>query len=280
MSTFPASDIMSLMRQILELLVLNSDRGIVCVIIGGDPFYRSYSDPGNTYLRNPATKHYKHIPQNISDDSTRIVGVGFGFDPINYDFKVIRVVNSPSQSEVYSANLNTWRKVGHQPMDNQYVWDFKGCINGLLCWTQLHYILTFDLTNEMFTCVTKLPSEARHACITDFNDSNVVLVGKGSNDKINLWRPNDIECLRLGGIVEASWTLVLSNSIDTNDVPVHSIHSYFNTGDILLRSDEGIWYWYNSVKKKAIKVSTSICLGEIYKYTESLVSITGFEQLY
>lgn len=69
------------------------------------------------------------------------------------------------------------------------------------------------------------------------------------------------------------------HSVDTDDVLVHSIHSYFNSGDILLRSDTCNWLSYNSVKKKAIKVSITIRWGEIFKYTESLVSFTGFEQL-
>ncbi|KAK1377763.1 hypothetical protein POM88_024507 [Heracleum sosnowskyi] len=124
--------------------IVASDRGIVCVTVCGNPFHMSYSDPGNTYLWNPATKHYKLISPNISDDYTQIMALGFGFDPIDKDFEVIRVVNSHSRAEVYSANLNSWQKVGPKPMHDQYVWDFRGCNNELLCWTELHYILTFD----------------------------------------------------------------------------------------------------------------------------------------
>lgn len=39
-------------------------------------------------------------------------------------------------------------------------------------------------------------------------------------------------------------------SIDA-DVPVHSSHSYFNRGVILLNSDDGKWFLYNSVEKEA-----------------------------
>lgn len=264
-----------------ESRLVGSDRGIVCVTIFDNPrgnlFNKAFSSMSKTYLWNPATKHYKLIPPNTGcyDDDTDNVALGFGFDPVDNDFKIIRVVNSPSQSEVYSANLNAWRKVETKPAEIQHQCDFNGCINGLLYWTGLRRILSFDLSTEVFTCVTKLPSESTHARVTDLNDSIVLIIGNGSNGKIKLWTLDDGECLRRGGVVEASWTLMLS--IDT-DEPVHSIHSYFNSGDILLRSNIGNWLSYNSVNKKAIKVSNSICWGEIFKYTESLVSITGFQQ--
>ncbi|KAK1377761.1 F-box domain-containing protein [Heracleum sosnowskyi] len=265
-----------------ESRLIGSDKGIVCIVCGnscGSLFVEAYSSKSRTYLWNPATRHYKLIPPSTSrddDDDDNNVALGFGFDPINNDFKVIRVVNSPSQSEVYSANLNAWRKVGIEPMEIQYPGDFNGCISGVLCWTGLRRILSFDLNKEVFTCVTKLPSESTHARVTDFNDSIMLIIGNGSNGKINLWTLDDVKCLRRGGVVEASWTLMLS--IDT-DVPAHSIHSYFNSGDILLRSDIGEWLSYNSVEKKAIKVSKSIRWGEIFKYTETLVSIAGFKKL-
>ncbi|XP_074338613.1 F-box/kelch-repeat protein At2g43270-like [Apium graveolens] len=265
-----------------ESRIVGSDKGIICVTILDNPrgglFNKAFSSMSKTYFWNPATKNYKLIPPNPGcyDNYTDTMALGFGFDPIDNDFKVIRVVSSPSQSEIYSANLNAWRKVKILPTEIQYQCDFNGCINGLLCWTGFRRILSFDLSKEVFTCVTKLPSECTHARVTDLNDSIVLIINKGSNGKINLWTLDDVECLRRGGVIEASWSLM--QSIDT-DEPAHSIHSYFSSGNILLRSDIGNWFSYNCVNKHAIKISNSIFWGEILKYKETLVSITGFEQV-
>ncbi|KAL8102590.1 hypothetical protein AgCh_027202 [Apium graveolens] len=116
----------------------------------------------------------------------------------------------------------------------------------------------FDSNKEVFTCLTMPPneskhareisSEAGHAHITDFNDSIV-------------------ECFRGGGVVEASWTLMLSTE---TDVLVHSILSYLNCGDILLMSDEANCFSYNSVQKEAKKFPATICWDEIFKLYKEL----------
>lgn len=260
-----------------DTILVGSDSGIVCVAVckSGWVSFIEARAPTSIYLWNPATKHYKVIPPHTRCyDKFAKVNVGFGFDPIDNDFKVVRVLSSPFPSEVYSANLNAWRKIGPKPMDIRPLYNSNVCINGLLCWTGDEGILAFDLHKEVFTCDTKFPKESTFACITDFNNSIAVIIGKGINGKINLWTLDDIECLRVGGVVEASWTLMLS--VDT-DVEVHSVHSYFNTGDMLLTSDDCKCFSYNSVKKEAKEVPISIDLGQVFKYKETLVSITGFK---
>ncbi|KAK1377757.1 F-box domain-containing protein [Heracleum sosnowskyi] len=261
-----------------DTILVGSDRGIVCVAVCKSGWI-SFSEaryPTSIYLWNPATKHYKVIPPHRCYDKYEKVNVGFGFDPIDNDFKVVRVVGSPFPSEVYSANLNAWRKIGPIPTDIRPLYNFNVCINGLLCWTGDEGILAFDLYKEVFTCVTKFPKESTFSCITDFNNSIAVITGKGINGKINLWTLDDVECLRVGGVVEASWTLTLS--IDT-DVKGHSVHSYFNNGDMLLTSDDCKCFTYNSAKKETKEVPKFIDLDQVFKYKETLVSVTGFKQV-
>lgn len=110
----------------------------------------------------------------------------------------------------------------------------------------------------------------------NFNNSIGVVLGKGLNGKINLWTLDDIACLRVGGVgVQASWTLMLS--IDAN-VP-YSICTCFKNGDLLLMFDHVKWFSYNSDKKEAKEVPVPVYQGNICKYTETLVSVTGFKQV-
>ncbi|KAK1377758.1 hypothetical protein POM88_024502 [Heracleum sosnowskyi] len=67
-------------------------------------------------------------------------------------------------------------------------------------------------------------------------------------------------------------------SIDI-DVRVHFVHSYFNTGDMLLMSDSCKWFSYNTVKKEAKEVPFSISSGQAFKYKETLISLTGFKKV-
>lgn len=92
-----------------EPRIVGSDRGIVRdkSVREGGVFDSASLGMCSTYLWNPATKHYKLIPPRHCHFQSRNIGLGFGFDHVNNDLKVIRIVSSPFQSEVYSANLNT-----------------------------------------------------------------------------------------------------------------------------------------------------------------------------
>ncbi|KAK1377722.1 hypothetical protein POM88_024470 [Heracleum sosnowskyi] len=92
------------------------------------------------YLWNPATNLSKHIPSpSLSDDEEAL---GFGFDEIDNDFKIVRVVwrfkptcyhkkYSRFHAEdceeiyvdVYSSNQNIWRKLPGKPTDIPYLFN-------------------------------------------------------------------------------------------------------------------------------------------------------------
>lgn len=261
-----------------DALLVGSACGIVCV--------RSRCD--NLYLWNPATKQSKIIPSPKLDSGVFRDSLGFGFDQIGDDFKIVRVVLPYLYAEVYSANMNVWRLVEVEPIDMPGLNnDFEVCLNGFLCSVgSRHGMMTFDLNKEVFTCGIKLPATTfgtsfedikgfgANARITDFNDCISVIIYKnyGNGCKINLWMLDDEACFRRGGF-EASWTLMLN--IDVS-LPVLFVHGYFNSGDILLLlDDDDDWCLYDPYTKELSDFSHSILTGQIFKYTESLVSIPG-----
>lgn len=277
--------------------------GIVCL--------RS-TNGSNMYLWNPATNLSKRIPSpsfRYDDDDA----LGFGFDEINNDFKILRVAwrLKPNCShrkyyaqdceeiyvEVYSSNKNAWRKLQDKPTDLPYKYgEFHVTVNtGLLCCAGCYGIITFDLHTEVLTCDginypvptfdTTISNINNHndmdsrALVTNFNDSIAVIIYKRSKDphsyKLNLWALDNVECLRGGGI-EASWTLIFN--IDVN-LPIDFVQGYFNSGDLLLNLHENSWYLYNIDNKESSYFTQSLYLGQIYKYSKSLFTIPGFKQV-
>lgn len=252
-----------------DSLLVGSCAGIVCVTIYTDDpeeNWRSLSrceGHTSTYLCNPATNQYTLIPPPNNHCETLSFALEFGFDPIDNDFKVVRFLHHiPSAVEVYSANMNVWQNVESVPIDVSNSGNFRFCCNGFLCGIGDEGILAFDLNKEVFTCAVDLPDRSYPPCITVFNDSIAVIIGEGKSGKIKLWTLDDVGCFHSGG-VEASWTLMLS--IDAN-LPVHFVHSYFKSGDLLLKSDDEIWYLYNLNQKIAKKFPFTRPWNQIFKY--------------
>ncbi|XP_074379554.1 F-box/kelch-repeat protein At3g06240-like [Apium graveolens] len=217
-----------------------------------------------TYLWNPATKQAKMIPP-IDYDDVIIVIMGFGFDPLGDDYKVVVLINSFSRDwtiELYSAKTNVWRTVEQNLEDDPNGGLFDACVNGFVCCisyrTESDNMLAFDLNKEVLTCI-KLPEGYSPIRITDFN----------------LFKLDDEACLRDSG-VEASWTKMLTVDVGHR---IESVFGHFSSGDFLLCTAEYGWVLYNSDKNEARNVPVSLDYRRILKYNESLVSITGFEHV-
>ncbi|XP_074375291.1 putative F-box protein At3g16210 [Apium graveolens] len=289
------------------LKLVGSCNGIICVsvyIFPIDSFryeFNYYLKNPMTYLWNPATKQSKLIPVHSLRYRLTSVAIGFGFDPIENDYKVVRIVSfsddRPRSAEVYSANHNVWRRVRPfgdleeyrdrditfcVPEDYPEFDEYDICVNGLLSCSGLHGIMAFDLNKEVFTCRIPVPvGSFNHYHLTDFNDSIAVITRKENegNHVFKLWTLDDEACLRsgVGCNVKASWTLILSIDVDYSEP---SVYGCFNSGDFLLYAQEGGCLLYNSHKKEARFSPVSITIGrQIIKYNESLVSVTGSKQV-
>lgn len=90
------------------LMLVGSIHGLVCLscrksrrIVLGNPLLNRWK------LIRPSRRNFGGKPDFIS--------VGFGYDPVDDDYKVIRIANfektSEAKAEVYSTNLDAWKEV-------------------------------------------------------------------------------------------------------------------------------------------------------------------------
>ncbi|KAK1362862.1 hypothetical protein POM88_038423 [Heracleum sosnowskyi] len=223
----------------------------------------------NIYLWNPATRRSKLIPPHSlrGDDSTK-VAFGFGFDHIDNDFKVVRVVSCSAPAEVYSATRNCWGIIEHKMTDVPLIYEFHVCIHGFFFTTGQNGVMAFDLNKELFICNINLPVSSNDARIIDFKDSVAVYNCQGL-DKLNLWMLDDEACLRRSGGIKASWTKMFCIELG---VPLYSVEGFFNNVEFLILSKRnGEWFSCDSEKKlvKNFNVNPYFVSGTVCKYTES-----------
>ncbi|XP_074333996.1 putative F-box protein At1g47790 [Apium graveolens] len=268
--------------------IVGSANGIVCVAVDFD-----------IYFWNPATRQSKLIPSYIGT-CNELYGetLGFGYDPISHDFKVVRLALPPSV-EVYSANKNVWRKVPDPIDDTPVHAKFDVCVNGFLCGIGCFGMVVFDLNKEVLNCAIKLP--VHNYCydyIIKFKNSIAfIIILNGLNDddnetdprlceKISMWSLDDDACLRDGG-VEPSWTIMFSIDFVNPDVFLELYLGYFNNGDLLLliETDGYKWISCNADRKEAKIFPLSVDMAnhfyrrDFFEYRESLVSLAGFKQV-
>ncbi|XP_074354822.1 putative F-box protein At1g47790 [Apium graveolens] len=151
--------------------LVGSANGIVCIAVD------FINLKVGIYLWNPATRQSKAIPtfRDVHHES-----LGFGYDPIDDDYKVVRIVMPPSFSEVYSANTNVWRNVP-DPIDRPLAADFDVCVNGFLCGIGEYGMMAFDLNKEVLNCGIKLPVFSAEASVDD-NENDDDYYGEAEGD--------------------------------------------------------------------------------------------------
>ncbi|KAK1351719.1 hypothetical protein POM88_054002 [Heracleum sosnowskyi] len=147
-------------------------------------------------------------------DKQRVV-LGFGFDVIGDDFKVVKLVSDYEvfSAEVYSVRRYVWQNVEPSPNDfptcvtydvegekfDVYGKNFDVCVNGFLCTIGMYGMIAFDLNAEVFDSGIKLPvtefdSFYHSARITEYNDSIAAIIlmsSDGHDGNINLWALDD-----------------------------------------------------------------------------------------
>ncbi|XP_062088200.1 F-box protein CPR1-like [Humulus lupulus] len=112
---------------------------------------------GGTVIWNPTTRKYRKVPISglvdlpFPDNLYEYGIVGFGYDPVNDDHKLVRMVHYfekdirsvhsfHSEVKFYSLNFNTWKRVCDFPYQG-----YKQGGNGVFASNALHWMVTREL---------------------------------------------------------------------------------------------------------------------------------------
>lgn len=245
---------------------------------------------GNTiYLWNPMTKGFKKLPTPKIDASFRL-DLGFCFDSILNDFKLLRIVQSDVsydgyitfalKAELYSTNANSWKIIKVPKTVQKFLpWPYSKCVDsktGVLYFENGKALLSFDSHKEVFG-IYQFPESVYHkrrSDVLDFNGSVAMIFESVCDGSVlSLWTLDDI-------CGEVSWVKKFNLEF------VHGIswiYLHLGAGQYVAQDNNGARYvFYDNKQKKTTEFPLSPRLQDfvlVVKYNDSFVSLEGFEQL-
>ncbi|KAK1392728.1 hypothetical protein POM88_011784 [Heracleum sosnowskyi] len=236
-------------------------------------------------LWNPTTRQSKQILAPEKHSRYHELNLGFGFDSISNDYKILMIVRSKLSTDghftsvlegkLYSSNADSWKEI-HVPQS------FMSCpiaesvlsINGVLYFEGTHGIVSLDLHNEVFGYL--LPNSVQHERklhVLEFEGSvAMVFVSVSEEPVLSLWTLDDV----CGNV---SWIKKFNLEADLR---IDRLVLYLGVGQfVAFNSDIGyIFYDYKKKETRQFPLPTRAREAMlIVKYIESLVSLEGFEQL-
>ncbi|XP_074368365.1 F-box/kelch-repeat protein At3g23880-like [Apium graveolens] len=260
--------------------VVGSYNGIICL---SNRF-------GNVvYLWNPWISKCRKIP--IPGDLLMIkspIKIGFGYDSISDDYKVLRIVFTKKNDIVpvvrlYSANADLWREFRAPILNN---WKFvshlqtKVVVNGVLYFDGGDELISFDLHRELLglvpfpSCIYK-----KRSYVLDFEGSvAVVFESIGDGLGTDLWTLSDVSG-------QLYWTKKFSVDPDADSESKICLSCYLGAGKFYGSKSINGMYLHNILydcEKKETKfygVREENIYATPLKFVESLVSLDGFEQV-
>nr|BAQ18969.1 S11-locus linked F-box protein type-3 B [Petunia x hybrida] len=182
------------------------------------------TDSTNFVLLNPATRNYRLLPPSPfvcpRGLYRSIGGVGFGYDFIQKNYKVVRIsevygeppFNCPSvmewKGEVYDSSTDSWRELAYVDQELPWPYNFpysEMFYNGAFHWNahrNMVVILCFDISTEIFRSMQVPEScasydEKRHSLLI-LDDSLTIIcypdprrVSSPVQDTIDIWTMNE-----------------------------------------------------------------------------------------
>ncbi|KAI9122690.1 hypothetical protein K1719_006530 [Acacia pycnantha] len=255
----------------LPFLDNNADLVIVCDQCNGILCLSSHS---HFILWNPATKEAKAIPERGLSYFSGVIG--FGFDPITKDYKIVRLLCEEKDSiEVYSLSSDCWRTiyVDNAPYRLRANGGWNSYLNGFYHWLGSSkrddtYILSFDFSKEVLG-VIKLPLE-----VSSSTESVGVLGGSLACAGVSQYGNFEIWVMNEYG-VENSWTKKFQNESNRNFVRMLGL---LKENEILVEEafKRLISYNLQNQRRKRFR-KRSLPLQEVtsmFQYVESLVPLT------
>ncbi|KAL1819083.1 hypothetical protein ACET3Z_013952 [Daucus carota] len=237
------------------------------------------------YVWNPSIKRFKMLPTPNLITRTSAIKLGFGYDSVCDDYKVVRIlVSSDSnvvEAELYSANEDRWRDV-EVPIGLNNAWPLWSyipvhAINEVLYFGASEVLVSFDLHNELFKVYSYPYSVKDIRNFTSFVYEGAVamifmtVVGDGMVS--SLWTLDDV-----GGKV--CWT---KKFVVEPELKIDRVDLYLGSERFLAVNFCDFQYFvYDLAKKETERLLLSLVehnVSSVVKYTESLVSLAGFEQV-
>jgi len=249
----------------------------------------------SVYLWNPATGELKVIPCSPTEyvpfhifHSMRYLG--FGYDCIRDDYKVIRSVEPRTREdedytewdytplfEIYSLTSNTWRKVKIDiTFSMSYGLDGNFYFDGMchwLCRTENDvYLVSFDMSNEAYY-TTLTPLDIPLDICDDFNMNYVQRYLFLLNGSIALMSYYECTSTSELGKKETWNKLFTLGPLPCNARPIGAR----SMGNILFETHDGELVWFDLSTHKITKVGVKAHGGmfSMVIYKESLLKIKG-----
>ncbi|KAL5706787.1 hypothetical protein ACHQM5_024909 [Ranunculus cassubicifolius] len=155
--------------------------GIVNGLIGLSPVCDEFYVADPCYVCNPITREYVILPKSPKIDMVPLA-LGFGFDSITDDYKVIRILITKKESkiednevedenvvEVFTLGSREWRQVAIEVPHIRHVLQHSGVfVNGRIHWLgytntgSSEVILSFNVATEEFD-ILLLPVQLLHS---------------------------------------------------------------------------------------------------------------------
>lgn len=257
-------------------LYVGSCNGLVCLWKPA-----TSDDDDDIFLWNPTTREITKLPRAYNMPIPCIlIGssvIGFGYDHVNDDYKVMRTYDSQIYNilvSVYSLKSNSWTRAETISNDIRFFGNFGVFSNGSLYWLARSgpNIIAFDLAvheHKMLPFPADVDMNAEPKIGLFVFNKCLCLVDRYPDSLTNMWLLTD-------NGVENSWSKLLSleqpGTLGSSKF-VRPVAFSKTRNEILLSADHEklVWYDCESNEVKNVTLHEFPCPFDMLVYNESLV---------
>ncbi|XP_047339731.1 F-box/kelch-repeat protein At3g06240-like [Impatiens glandulifera] len=257
--------------------ICGSCDGLLCI--------KTYGDTPKVFLWNPSTKKSIQLPYpaSIADEKGWIWVYRFGYDNINNDYKVVKLlfpINKNKENykiNVYSLKSNSWHSPKKFPYPPRISSIGDSITSGAMHWISRMgldsksegAIVAFDLGTEKYRVITPPELSGSHFCLYLSNlEGCLSAIGHYYSCTV------DIFLLKEYGGKNEHWSKLITFSPTVGSgyqFPDVEVIAYSKCGKKILFLMKNRLVWYNLEQKSEEDIG--VYCHQVYTYMESIVSL-------